>query len=250
MCKENLRGKGEKKILHGWIEDSFVYWEEEESWRPAHLRCNFPTSCFCLSTPLLCLTFKCRNFPRSLPNEFFFFLLWILCLGISFMVLIITYVWKALKLTSLSPTAFIQGPEFPATLSSWTSCGHLKFNISKAELVISSPSVMHTLTAEFSVPVNTILILPGDGAWRAPTPPHCITRCLLAIPRTQHVHEFPQVFTDAVLLGMLLVFIFQVPAQMLTHWWGPLPINYDFLSAFIGLPFCYDTYFTLGPCIH
>ena len=111
-------------------------------------------------------------------------------------------------------------------------------------------SFCHSYFAEFSVPVNTILILLGDRAWRDPTPPQCITRCLLAIPRTQHVHEFPQVFTDAVLLGMLLVFIFQVPAQMLTHWWGSLPINYDFLSAFIGLPFCYDTYFTLGPCIH
>lgn len=134
-------------------------------------------------------------------------------LGISFVVLIMTYVWKTPELASLSPTtSFTYRSEFLAPFSNWMSYGHLKFNISKADLVISSLSVMHIPIAEFSVPVW----------WH-----HHLSRqqkCLHTTTLSSWVFASYSQNTSCTLISMgfycnqeRFFFIFQDPDQMLTH---------------------------------
>lgn len=161
LCKEKLSGRKSEKILSANRKDRLVWWE-------FLVACRFSrqffyhtlTSCFCLSTPSYVYPFNVGLsqgvFPMSFSSSFSG-----LCLGISFMVLIMTSVWKPPRLASLSPTiSFYLQTWISGTFSNWVSHGHLKFNTSKAEL-ISLCSVMHTSTAEFSVLVNDSIILPA-----------------------------------------------------------------------------------------
>lgn len=76
--KRSFRAEKVKEILSVNRRQFNVVRILEACWLSCQLSYHTLTSCFCLSASSWRLSCQCKNFPRSLPNEFFFFLLWAL----------------------------------------------------------------------------------------------------------------------------------------------------------------------------